>query len=56
MNNPKQPQTERKPIREMPKSKKVEETKRSEGDDTPGELLEGNGGLGLSIIGGGGHA
>jgi hypothetical protein len=56
MSNPKQPQTERKPIREMPKSKKVEETNRSEGDNSPGELLEGDGGLGLSITGGGGHA
>jgi hypothetical protein len=32
----------------MPKSKKVEETNSSGGDNTPGELLEGEGGLGLS--------
>ena len=56
MSNPKQPPTERKSIRETPKSKKVEETNRGEGDNTPGELLEGDGGLGLSITGGGGHA
>jgi hypothetical protein len=57
MSNPKQPPTERKPTREMPKSKKVEEeTNPSEGDNTPGELLEGDGGQGLSITGGSGHA
>ena len=42
----------RKPTSEMPKSKKVEETNPSEGDNTPGELLEGDGGQGLSITGG----
>jgi hypothetical protein len=34
----------------------VEEANCSEDNNTPGELLEGEGGLGLSIIGGGGHA
>jgi hypothetical protein len=57
MTNPKgPPPTDRKSDREVPKSKKVENTSSSQNDDTPGELLEGEGGLGLSIMGGGGHA
>ena len=55
MNDPKQPPADRKPSREVPKPKKVEETNRA-GADAPGELLEGEGSLGLSIMGGGGHA
>ena len=54
MNNPKQAPAGRKPTREVPKPKKVEAANRDEA--APGELLEGEGSVGLSIMGGGGHA
>ena len=39
---------------EVAKPKKAEEADRNE--TAPGELLEGEGNIGLSIMGGGGHA
>jgi hypothetical protein len=56
MSNPRQPQAEQKPRREVPKSKKEDEDNRSVDHSPPGELLEGEGDPGVTITGGSGHA
>lgn len=39
-----------------PRSTKPQPSTRKPGDETPGELVEGEGSPGLTITGGGGHA
>ena len=56
MADPKQQRSERRSASEMPKPETMKPKRAEKADQTPGELIEGEGSPGLSILGGGGHA